>query len=317
MHRIDRLLGYILLLQGRRPRTAGSLAEHFEVSRRTVYLDLDALGQIGVPIVATSGRGYELAPGYYLPPVMLTTDEAAALSLGGGLFHHFVAHEGRIALDNALRKVEAVLPEQTRDEVQQTRRHVCLTSWPHRAAPLDSLVPTQIRRAMRERRRIRCTYHSRSTGASGDRDIDPYYLVYLAGDWQLVGFCHRRRRVRQFRLSRMEDLRLLDERFEIPAEADAQAFWANQIPRPYGDRIARVRFADWVIRWAREQRHYTWEAEEDTSDGAVVTVRMERWDEVLPWLLGWGGSVEVLDPPELRRLVASEARRILANYAEL
>src|SRR5688572_27376185 len=104
MNRIDRLLGYILALQRGRRLTAEALSEQFEVSRRTVYRDLQALAEVGVPLVATPGRGYSLAPGYHLPPVMLTASEASALALASGLFRHFVASEGRAALDSALRK---------------------------------------------------------------------------------------------------------------------------------------------------------------------------------------------------------------------
>lgn len=316
MNRIDRLLGYILALQGRRCLTAAELGERFEVSRRTVYRDLEALAEVGVPLVATPGRGYSLAPGYHLPPVMLTPGEASALALASGLFRHFVAREGRAALDSALRKVEAVLPEATRAEVAETTRLVALTSWPHRAAPLDDELPLLVQQALRERRRLAFTYHARSTRETGERRVDPYSLVYVAGDWHLLGYCHERQGPRQFRLSRMENLRLLTDRFTMPPETDARQFWANSSPHPFGDRVARVRFAPPVVRWVRERRHSAWEAEEETPEGLEVSLRVERWEELLPWLLGWGGDAEVLSPPELRYRVAEEARRMLANSSE-
>jgi predicted DNA-binding transcriptional regulator YafY len=314
MNRIDRLLGLILTLQGGRRLTAAALAERFEVSARTVYRDLEALAELGVPIVATPGRGYALAPGYHLPPVMFTAAEASTLALAGGLFRHFVAHEGRAALETALRKVDAVLPEETREQVAETRRRVCLISWPHRAAPLDGALPRLIQQAITERRRLAVTYHARSTAETAERTIDPYALVYYAGDWHLLGYCHGRAGVRQFRLSRMEAPRLLPDRFVMPAEADAQAFWANSTHGRTGDCVAEVRFSDTVTRWVRERRHYAWESEEETPAGLRATLRVDRWEELLPWLLGWGGDVEVLAPPELRARVAEEARRMLAQH---
>lgn len=315
MHRIDRLFGYVLALQHGRVRTAAQLAAQFEVSRRTVYRDLEALDQVGVPIVSKRGRGYALASGYHLPPVMFTADEASSLALAGGLFRHFVAHGDRAALETALRKVEAVLPEQTRSDVEETRRRVSLSSWPHHAAPLDADLPLLIRRAIRERRRLRVRYHARTSGSSRERTVDPHALVFYAGDWHLLGYCHERGAVRQFRLSRMENPRLLDERFEMPPEADAQAFWANNNPGRTGECVARVQFAADAARWVRERRHYAWEREEETAHGLVVTLRVARWDEILPWLLSWGGSVTVLEPDALRRLVVEEARTMLAAHA--
>jgi predicted DNA-binding transcriptional regulator YafY len=316
MNRIDRLCGYILALQGGRQLTAAELAERFEVSRRTVYRDLEALAELGVPVVATPGRGFSLSPGYHLPPVMFTASEVSALALAGGLFRHFVANEGRSALDSALRKVEAVLPETTQAEMAETCRRVCLISWPHRAAPLDGELPRLIQRAMRERRRLAVIYHSRSGPGASERTVDPHALVFYAGDWHLIGYCHHRAAVRQFRLSRMEAPRLLDDRFSMPPEADARAFWANGDPHRTGDRVAQVRFSPAVARWVRERRHYAWEVEEETAAGLVVTLRVDRWEELLPWLLGWGGEAEVLAPEDLRARIAEEARRMLANYGE-
>jgi predicted DNA-binding transcriptional regulator YafY len=316
MNRIDRLFGYILALQGGRRLTAAGLADRFEVSRRTVYRDMEALAELGVPVVATPGQGFSLSPGYLLPPVMFTTAEVSALALAGGLFRHFVAHDGRRALDSALRKVEAVLPEASRAELTETCRRVCLISWPHRAAPLDGELPRLIQQAMRERRRLRVTYHSRTGSGASERTLEPHVLVFYAGDWHLVGYCHDRAAVRQFRLSRMEAPHLLDDHYSMPREADARAFWANNEPQRTGDCVTRVRFSPGIARWVRERRHYAWEAEEETAAGLIATLRVDRWEELLPWLLGWGGEAEVLAPAELRARVAEEARQMLANYSE-
>jgi predicted DNA-binding transcriptional regulator YafY len=316
MNRIDRLLGYILELQGRRRMTAADLAARFEVSVRTVYRDLEALAELGVPLLATPGHGYSLEPGYHLPPVMFTAEEAGALALAAGLFRHFVAHEGRTALDASLRKVDAVLPDGTREQVAETRRRICLTPWPYRAVPLDGELPRLIRQAMTERRRLAITYHSRSTGERRERTLDPYALVYYAGDWHLLAYCHDRRDERQFRLSRIDAPRLLDERFTMPEDLDAREFWANAAPRPYGDRVARVRFAPEAARWARERRHSAWESDTETREGLEVTLRVERWSELLGWLLSWGGEVAVLSPPELRAELREEGLRIAAANSE-
>jgi predicted DNA-binding transcriptional regulator YafY len=71
-----------------------------------------------------------------------------------------------------------------------------------------------------------------------------------------------------------------------------------------------------VTRWVRERLHYSREAEIETPEGLEVTFRVDRWEELLPWLLGWGGDAVVLSPPELRHRVAEEARRMLANSSE-
>jgi predicted DNA-binding transcriptional regulator YafY len=333
LNRIDRLLGHILVFQGRgrrRPITAEALAARFEVSKRTVYRDLEALCELGVPLQSIPGRGYALLPGYDLPPAMFTADEASTLALAGGLFRHFVAHERRRALETALRKIDVVLPEAARAAVDETRRRVVVSSWPHRAAPLDGELPLLIQRAMAERRVLGFRYHSRSgssggAGVSGsagvsDEALEPHALVFYAGDWHAVGHSRRHAARRQFRLSRIESPRLLEERYVLPddVESQADAFWAAMDdPGRTGNCVARIRFGPTTARWARERRHYAWESETETADGLEVGLRCERWEEVLPWLLGWGGDVEVLAPRELQERLLGEADRIRQRYRQL
>ena len=85
MNRVDRLVAMILLLQSKRSITADEIASHFEISVRTVYRDVTALGEAGVPVIAEAGVGYSLMKGYHLPPVMFTQSEAMALAMGGAL----------------------------------------------------------------------------------------------------------------------------------------------------------------------------------------------------------------------------------------
>ena len=110
MNRVDRLLAQILLLQSKRVVTAEQMARHFGLNIRTIYRDLAALGEIGVPIVAEAGVGYTLRRGYHLPPVNLTAEEANALVTGGMLVVQFADASVRDGMKSALAKVRAILP---------------------------------------------------------------------------------------------------------------------------------------------------------------------------------------------------------------
>jgi len=111
MNRIDRLTAIILMLQSHRVVTAEQLAEYFEISVRTVYRDIAALGEAGVPIVAETGVGYSLMRGYNLPPVMFTQSEAAALFMSGQLAEQFGDESLQKSLSGALLKIQSALPE--------------------------------------------------------------------------------------------------------------------------------------------------------------------------------------------------------------
>src|SRR5215212_926099 len=112
----------VMRLQGRRLVRASELAEHFNISVRTVYRDIAALGEAGVPIAGEAGVGYSLVRGYHLPPVMLTADEAAALFVGAEMVRQFTDASLCGPMDSALDKLRAVLPRDRQEHVERLAR---------------------------------------------------------------------------------------------------------------------------------------------------------------------------------------------------
>jgi len=117
MNRTDRLLAIVLELQGRGRQRADDLASIFEVSKRTIYRDIEALCQMGVPVVSVPGRGYSLVEGYFLPPLRFTTDEAIMLTLGSDVMAQSFDADYRLAAESARRKIEGALKEQVRHAI--------------------------------------------------------------------------------------------------------------------------------------------------------------------------------------------------------
>src|SRR5882762_8641742 len=115
MNRTDRLVAMVLFLQGRRVVRAMELAEHFEITERTVYRDISALCEAGVPISGEAGVGYSLMKGYQLPPVMFTAEEATSLFVGGELVKQFTDASLQAPMMSALDKLRAVLPRDRQD----------------------------------------------------------------------------------------------------------------------------------------------------------------------------------------------------------
>jgi predicted DNA-binding transcriptional regulator YafY len=315
MNRTDRLLAIVLELQGKRWQRAEDLARTFETSKRTIYRDIQALGQAGVPLISTPGRGYSLMEGYFLPPLSFTTDEATMLLLGSDAMTQSFDAQYRAAAQGAGRKIMGVLPERLRAEVGALRDsihfgHEGATLRPDLAARLQ-----QLRRAILDRVTVRFRYHTRypdpaSPHVLRTREADPYALGYMAGAWYLSAYCHLRKDVRHFRLDRVEDLALLDRTFERPPGFRVMRRSRTE-PQSFD---ARVLFDPSVARWVRESPSFFAIAEDDTPEGLVVTLRIRQEDEVLQWLLGWGRHVRVLEPESLRRLVRDEAEALLRHH---
>lgn len=318
MNRTDRLLAIVLELQGRGEARAQDLAATFETSKRTIYRDVEALSEAGVPIVATPGRGYALLDGYFLPPLSFTADEATTLLLGGDFVSgQFDAHY-RAAAASAGRKIEAVLPGRRRAELQELRESMHIIT---PQGPTDTLPPAlellgELRRAILDRRTIRFRYHARHSSDAhellSEREADPYSLAHVTGAWYLIARCHQRHALRKFRLDRIERLILTGEHFVRPAD-----FRLPEERRPDDRRVVvRVFFAGEAARWVRESRYFYIVGQEEADGGLLVTLRVRREEDILSWLLGWGRQARVLEPRSLRLRLADEARALLAHYGE-
>jgi predicted DNA-binding transcriptional regulator YafY len=314
MNRTDRLLAIVLELQGKGKQRAEDLARTFETSRRTIYRDIEALCEAGVPLISIPGQGYSLMKGYFLPPLSFTTDEATMLLLGSDFMAQNFDAQYRQAAQAAGRKIAGVLPEKLHDDVDYLQKSIRFVSFGTAHNPTEQELLQQLRRAIIEHTTVRFRYHTRhsreSQSTSMIREANPYGLVHIYNDWNLVAYCHLRKDIRIFRLDRMEDLELLAKTFERPAN-----FAMQEQRSEVRDITVRVLFAKEVMRWVRESRSYYTVAEEETTEGLLVTLKIRQESEIVQWLLSWGRHMRVLEPESLRRRMVEEAERMLRNHA--
>lgn len=312
MNRTDRLLAYVLELQSKGRRRAEDFAATFEVSRRTVYRDIQALCEAGVPVVTLPGQGYTLMAGYFLPPLKFTSDEATMLLLGSEFVAEHFDSQYKEAAQSAARKIAAVIPDAERAEVAYLQESIALVPLTRSEAETETL--KKLRRAVIERRTVRFTYHTRYSEDGNShrraREADPYGLFHYVGSWYMVAHCHLRDALRDFRLHRISDLAVLDRSFRRPADFSMQ-------PSAHDDQrrlLIRALFDKEIADWVREARSYYWEEAQDTADGLLVTLRVRTENEVINWLLGWGGRVRILEPAAVQQRLRREAEEILRRH---
>jgi predicted DNA-binding transcriptional regulator YafY len=166
--------------------------------------------------------------------------------------------------------------------------------------------------AIAERRVVHLRYHSYSSNEVTDRELEPDNLTYWQGAWYASGYCRMRQGVRSFRLDRVDELRLSEERFEPNPVAQEASQEASQEANQQEMVAVQVRFAPEVLRWVHERQHFGFVSEQESPEGAgvVMTYVVDRPQEMLPWLLSWGASSEVLSPPELRERIRAEAEKL-------
>lgn len=315
MNKTDRLLSIVLELQGRQVVRAEDLAALFETSVRTIYRDIQALSEAGVPITSTTGTGYSLMEGYFLPPIRFTTPEAVTLLIGTEFIEQRFDDDYRDRANDARRKIEATLSDSVRNEASRIRKSLRLLAPGKQAAPSNERENLdKIRRALLDGRKIRFHYSKRITDSTGGRHSErtaaPYGLVFVEGSWMLVARCDLRQDIRHFRLSRMAELVQLDERFELPAHFDLRNY------TPADDRHLRVclRFNHDIADKVKESNYHYIEDMKEHQEGLDVVLSVHQPNELLQWVLGWGAGVIVLEPESLRNRICEEAQNILKRY---
>ncbi|OLV16777.1 helix-turn-helix transcriptional regulator [Deinococcus marmoris] len=303
MNRTDRLFALVLELRSEVWTPAETLAQTFGISVRTVYRDVAALNEAGVPVLSVPGRGYSMMPGYFLPPLHLTSEEAVMLALGADAVYGAFDTDYAQAAQSALKKLRAALPDERRTAVTQLQEHLRIV------APGD-VENTDILRILRGAvlggRIIRFQYHKPTQGPER-REVYPLRLVYLHGAWLLGSFDPARGERRSFRLSRMEAVQVQPETFVAEPE------WRTD-PGPQREQMnltVRLHFPGELKRAVRERPSFFQTAVEDLKGGLEVTLQVRDLQSVWPWVLSWGADVRVLEPPELRERLREEARRML------
>ena len=323
--RASRLVSILMLLQTRGRVSARVLAEHLEVSPRTVYRDIDELSAAGVPIIVEHGAagGFELLGGWRTTLTGLTPDESQSLFLLG--LPGPVAELGLgDTMASAQLKLLAALPRDWQDEATRVRArvHVDLAGWYRRVGPVEHL--RILADAVWADRRIAVQYESWQGVV--DRELEPLGLVIKAGEWYLVATPRRGTTPRTYKVSNLRALTVGDG-FTRPRGFELGAYWlasTQRFERELNRSTAQIR----LTPRGRQVLRGTSGAVEEAIDRAVadpaahdvgwlcVTIPIESLDHATGQLLALGTDVEVTAPPELRDHIRARARAVLAMYLD-
>lgn len=301
-----RVLALLEILQGGGTHTAAALADRLGVDERTVRRYADHLIDLEIPVESVRGRygGYRLAPGFRMPPLMLTDEEALAVLLG-------LTRLTGAAPEAAAAKVRRVLPKTLTGRLdalfEATRFAEPSATTPEAATML------QLAEATRRRRPAVISYVDRA-GRRTDRTVHPYGLVARAGRWYLTGAYQGE--MRTFRLDRIVSTRLAEGTFAIPEGFDpAAAVVAGLAETPWRHRVV-VRVTGMADEVHRKLPWGLATVEPDGADGVRVRLRAERLD----WLPGVLASLDlpfvIEEPAELRDVMRAWLKRLEGSARE-
>lgn len=315
--RADRLLSIVLLLQRHRHLTAKALAESLDVTERTIYRDIEALSIAGVPVYTRSGTdgGCFLDEQYRTSLNWLSGIELQTLMSG----------DNRTALsdlgmqhirDNAVLKLLSLIPQrhQTEANLMRQRLYVDSSGWygltePHPALP-------QLKEAVWGDFWVTASYESWE-GDSQIRTFAPYSLIYKSERWYLAAKANPDGLMRTYRVSRLSDVQVLDQRFERDSDFDIATYWAAASAQ----FLQRLPIYPVILRAQPDAMLYfrntmtgRFEVLEQNETILLLRVQYMVFEEARTSILGLGVLVEVIDPPTLHTAVLEQARALVAKY---
>ena len=305
-----RVLALLELLQARASTSGGELARALEVDRRTLRRYIATLEELGIPIMTSQGRygGYQLVPGFKLPPLMFTDDEAVALAMGLLAARGLGLGRAMPAVASAKAKLGRVMPERLRARLNAVDQSVAL-ELTRPPAPIDESVLGLLTTAAQEHRRSHMQYRT-PQGDSTQRDFDPYGLVYREGRWYAVGMCHLRKGLRSFRLDRVGAAAALEAHFERPASFDALAYLKESLTSlPRAHQIEVLLATDLVT--AHREMVSGFGILEWAGDRVLLRSRADDLDWFALQLAQLPFDFQVRSPAALRAAVASMGRRLV------
>src|SRR5690606_12219474 len=200
MNRIDRLFGILILLQSKKYIKAETIADKFGISIRTVYRDIKALGEQGIPLSFEPAKGYFVVQGYFLPPVSFSSEEANALLLMEHVVYGFADKSIGRHYSNALSKVKAVLRSSQKEKLELLHNSIGL-QLPERIIP-DFEHLSLLQEAITSKSILEIEYKNNQEENS-KRQIEPIGLIFYAFSWHLIAWCHLREAYRDFKVSRI------------------------------------------------------------------------------------------------------------------
>jgi len=300
--KLDRLLGILTVLLQKDRITAPELAEKFEVSRRTIGRDIDALCIAGIPIITHQGTGggISIADGFKLDKSVLTTDELSDIIAA-------IKGIGSVSDQSSIERTLTKLHANT-DAVVSMREPVIIDLASYYRGQLTEKVEV-IKRAVLDGQIIEFDYFY-DKGES-HRRIEPYFVIFQWTAWYVFGFCLERQDFRLFKLQRLWNLHLCDEKF-TPREISPEK-------RNFDARFAADKKYKLVALFDLSEKYqlieaYGLECYDETDEGLRFEINFTNRDYLINWLLGFGGKVKVLEPKDVADEIQRAAENILSRY---
>lgn len=299
--KIDRLMGILTLLIQKEQVTAPQLSERFEVSRRTIGRDIDALCQAGIPVITRQGNGggISIAQSYKLDKSILTSDELSNL----------IAALKGIGSISEKSSIERTLDKLTTEKssILSLQEPIIIDLGSHYKGSLTKKIQL-IKQAILENRLIKFDYYYEK--GITHRSIEPCFVIFQWNNWYVFGFCLKRQDFRMFKLTRTWNLHLCEETY-LPREIPLKK---RDFTATFPDTEKLIALFEPTARYQLIET-YGLDCFTETEQGKLrLETGFTHQNYIVSWLLGFGSKVTVLEPDSIAKILQKEAEKILCNY---
>lgn len=309
--KVDRLIAIIMLLINKESIKAKELAEYFEVSTRTIYRDIEAINQAGIPIVSFQGKegGFAILDSYKIDRNFFNHNEMSSLITTLTDINKTIKDE---KISNALEKISSVLTKEDLDSIQEKAQQTIIDIYPWGYTDEQKYKLEKIKDAIGGQNLLIFEY-TNNKGIVSNRCIEPMVVIFKGTAWYLYGYCRTREDFRMFKISRINNLNIENEIFEKRKIDYNQSIWNYSSSKERKLENIVLKFSSSIRGRVMDQ--FETECIQYHDNGSIIVEVNYPEDEwVYGFILSFGGDVEVVKPPHIREIIKARAKKIFEIY---
>lgn len=303
MNRIDRLSAILIQLQSKRVVKAQEIADKYKLSLRTVYRDIKALDEAGVPIIGEAGIGYSIMEGYRLPPVMFTKEEATAFLTAEKLVEKLTDTSTQKNYASAMLKVKAVLRLSEKDYLENLEQHIEVIE--NQYVPKkenDTMHLQNVLQCIAQKKLLHMDYFANHSQQHSKRDVEPVGIYFLAGTWYMVAYCRLRKDYRNFKFSNVNSLTVTDEFFK--QQHPALKNFLHKVSKEKELQTVILSVDKTILKYFGDQKYYNgFVSQKDLGDKMEMTFLTASLNGFARWYMHFGEHADILKPQQLKDTV--------------
>jgi len=310
MNRIDRVTAILIQLQSKKIVKAQEIADRFSISLRTVYRDVKALEEAGVPIAGEAGVGYSIMEGYRLPPVMFTKEEAIAFLTAEKMVDKLTDNSSKKYYREAMFKVKAVLRYTEKELLESMEQHIEVVGNPYLPSAENNTSHLQtILKSIAGKEIMDIGYFANHSQQYSNRDVEPVGIFYLGSYWYMIAYCRLRKDYRHFRTDRIRYINNTGKYFE-KQHPSLQSFLAK-ISKENEMFTIVIRVEPSVLKYFGDQKYYNGFVSQKEVNGKMeMTFVTASLIGFAKFYLLFGEHADIISPVSLKDLVRENVAAI-------